>query len=221
MRQIPSKYILLFGLFAMIPLIVGLMIFSVFLSGEAHGIPEDFAVDNEQRIYLSYNSGVFVVDHEQFFAIWPPERSGGALSISEDDMLTIANAADVRVVDLTRSDLKSGRLEIIESYYAPGNVLYSIGIEQHQTDPQNGVNYRYKGSFFYYEIFREDSSGSHLFFAMPHSDYVWNIAAVICFILYFLYLGSGFLIIYRYAKKHPEIWGKFTWTCSFKVRNKG
>lgn len=43
-------------------------------------------------------------------------------SVSEDDMLTIANGAEIRVADLTRSDLKSGRLEIVKSVFAPNNV---------------------------------------------------------------------------------------------------
>lgn len=203
-KEIPTKFIFAFGFFAMASLIVGILISSVFLSGKARGIPTDFAVDNEERIYLSYGSGVFVAFEERFYAIWPQERDGGALSVSEDDMLTIANGAFVRVVDLTRSDLKVGQLEIVESYFAPDNDLYSIGIEQHQTDRQNGKTYRYKGNFFYYEIFREENGRSELFFSMPQNDYIWNLAVKIGTFTWSIFVLVGVLLLIAYLKQHPE-----------------
>jgi len=203
-KEIPTKFVFTFAFFAMASLIVGILISSVFLSGKAFGIPNDFAVDNEERIYLSYNSGVYVVMDGKFYAIWPPNRDGGALSVSEDDMLTIANGAEIRVADLTRSDLKAGRLELVKSVFAPNNVLYSIGMEQHETDPQNGITYRYKGNFFYYEIYREANGTSTLFFSMPRNDYIWNLAARICVIMWSIFVVAGVLLMIAYLKKHPE-----------------
>ncbi len=213
-----SKFFLACGIYSVVAIIVIMVFLTAFTSGVVFGVPHDFAVDNEGRVYLSYTSGVYMFDQGKRYAIWPPVEEGVALSISEDDQLTFAEPAQVRVVDLTKSDLKSGRLEVVKSYDAPANVLNSIGLEQHQTDRQNGVTYRYKSSFFYYEIFREDSSGSRLFFAMPHSDYVWSLAAKACFALFFLYVGLGLLAVYLFTKKHPDVWGKYTRTSLFKVR---
>ncbi len=203
-KETPTKFVFAFGFFAMTSLIAGILISSVFLSGKAHGIPNDFAVDNEKRIYLSYNSGVYIVMEGKFYAIWPPNRDGGALSVSEDDMLTIANGAEVRVADLTRSDLKAGRLEIVKSDFMPNNVLYSIGLENHETDQQNGITYRYKGNFFYYEIFREENGKSELIYSMPRNDYIWNLAVIIDVIAWSISLLVGVLLLIAYLKQHPE-----------------
>ena len=109
-------------------------------------------------------------------------------------MLTIANGAEIRVEDLTRSDLKSGRLEIVKSVFAPNNVLYSIGLEHHETDPQNGITYRYKGNFLYYEIYREGNGTSTLFFSMPQADRAWTLAARIGFVMWIPYVLGGILL---------------------------
>ena len=203
-KGIPTKFVFAFGFFAMTSLIVGILFSSVFLSGKAHGIPYDFAVDNEMRIYLSFKDGVYAVDEGQFYAIWPPNRDGGALSVSEDNMLTIANGAEVRVADLTRSDLKAGRLEIVKSDFAPNNALYSIGLEDHETDRQNGITYRYKGNFFYYEIFREENGRSEQFFSMPRNDYRWNLAVKIGVFMWSIFVLVGVLLMIAYLKKNPE-----------------
>ena len=133
--KVPMKFFLIWGLYSAVAIIAIMVYLFAFTSGIVFGVPNDFAVDNEERIYLSYDSGVYVVDQGNRRAIWPNERNTPALSVSEDDMLTIAHGAEVRVADLTRSDLKSGRLEIVKSFFAPENVLYSIGMDQHRSDP--------------------------------------------------------------------------------------
>ena len=202
--KVPMKIFLIWGLYSVVAIIAIMTFVTAFSSGIVFGIPADFAVDNEERIYLSYNSGVYVVIEGKFYAIWPPNRDGGALSVSEDDMLTIANGAEIRVADLTRSDLKSGRLEIVKSVFAPNNVLYSIGLEHHETDPQNGITYRYKGNFFYYEIFREEKGKSELLYSMPPADRAWTLAARIGFVLCFPFGLSAILLWNAYFKRHPE-----------------
>jgi len=202
--KVPMKFFLIWGLNSAVAIIAIMTLFTVFSSGVLFGVPEDFAVDTEERVYLSYTSGVYVVDQGKRRAIWPNEKSTPALSISEDDMLTMANAADVRVVDLSRSDLKSGRLEIVKSYFAPDNVLYSIGMDQHHSDPQNGVTYHYQSDFNNFEIFREKSGKSELLYSMPQADRAWTLAAQIGFGLWFPYVLSAILLWSFYLKRHPE-----------------
>lgn len=202
--KVPMKFFLIWGLYAAVVLIAITAFLTAFSSGVIFGVPGDFAVDNEERIYLSYDSGVYVFDQGKRRAIWPNEDSVPALSVSEDDMLTIATGADVRVVDLTKSDLKTGRLEVVKSDFVPNNVLYSIGMDQHHSDPQNGITYRYKGNFFYYEIFREENGKSKVFYAMPQADRAWTLAARIGFAMWFPYVLSAILLWSFYFKRHPE-----------------
>ncbi len=53
-------------MFVFIPVLVMVILISVFSGGKAHGIPYKFAVDNEQRIYMSFNSGLYVVENGRF-----------------------------------------------------------------------------------------------------------------------------------------------------------
>ena len=119
-------------------------------------------------------------------------------------MLTMANISDVRVADLNKSDLKAGRLEVVQFYVAIDNVLYSIGMEHHQTDPQNDTTYRYQGSFHDFQIFREENGKSELLYSMPQADRVWTLAARIGFVMWIPYVLGGILLWSFYFKRHPE-----------------
>lgn len=202
--KVPMKFFLFWGLYSAVAIIAIMTFLTAFTSGVVFGVPADFAVDNEERIYLSYDSGVYVVDQGNRRAIWPNERNTPALSVSEDDMLTIAHGAEVRVADLTRSDLKSGRLEIVKSFFAPENVLYSIGMDQHRSDPQNGATYCYQSDFNNFEIIREKSGKSELLYAMPQADRAWTLAARIAFVLWIPYILSAILLWSSYFRRHPE-----------------
>lgn len=202
--RIPPKYLFFYGVYTFIPVLVMVILISVFSGGKAHGVPVEFAVDNEQRIYMCFNSGLYVVENGRFTFLLPENKGSYALSVSDDDMLTIADPLDIRVVDLAKSDLTSGHLEVVQKTRARGNALYDIWSEDWKTDPQNGATYHIQTRSHYYEILREDANGTSLFFTMPHSDYVWNIIAKTAFALFFVYIFVGLLIIFRYAKKHPE-----------------
>jgi hypothetical protein len=202
--KIPPKYLFFYGVYTFIPVLVMVILISVFSSGKAHGVPNEFAVDNEQRIYMCFNSGLYVVENGRFTFLLPGQKASYALSVSDDDMLTIADPIDIRIVDLAKSDLTAGHLEVVKKNRARGNALYDIWSEDWKTDPQNGATYRIQTRSNYYEILREDASGTSVFFSMPHSDYVWNIVVKICCALFFVYFVGGFLVIFRYAKKHPE-----------------
>ena len=202
--KVPMKFFLIWELCSAVAIIAIMAFLTAFSSGIVFGVPDDFAVDNEERIYLSYDSGVYVIDQGKRRAIWPNEKGTPTLSVSEDDVLTMANYSDVRVVDLTKSDLSTSHLEVVQSYVAIDNVLYSIGMDQHHSDPQNGKTYRYKGNFFYYEIFREENGKSKLFYAMPQADRGWTLAARIGFVMWFPYVLSGILLWNAYFRRHPE-----------------
>lgn len=100
-EKVPMKFFLVWGLFSAVAFTAIMVFLAAFSSGVVFGVPVDFAVDNEERVYLSYESGVYVVEQGKRCAIWPDEKHSPALSVSEDDMLTMANTADVRVADLT------------------------------------------------------------------------------------------------------------------------
>jgi len=202
--KVPMKFFLIWGLYSAVAIIAIMAFLTAFSSGVIFGVPGDFAVDNEERIYLSYDSGVYVVDQGKRRAIWPNEERAPALSVSEDDMLTMANISDVRVVDLNKSDLKTGRLEVVQSYVAIDNVLHSIGMEQHETDPQNGATYRYQGSFHDFQIFREENGKSELLYSMPQADRGWTLAARIGFVMWIPYVLSAILLWSFYLNRHPE-----------------
>lgn len=179
-----------------------------------HGRPCAFAVDNEQRLYLSFGSGVFAVEDGQFRFLAPSSRYDFALSVSEEDNLTISGPVDVRVVDLNQSDISSGSMDVVERYSGSDNALFDNREENWKTDVQNGVTYRYEGTSFYYEILRDDGAETSVFFAMPHSDYVWHIVAVSAFAFFFIYIGTGVLFINLFViKKHPEFYRhvKYPW----------
>lgn len=212
-EKVPMKFFLVWGLYATVAIVAIMVFLAAFSFGVVFGIPVDFAVDNEERVYLSYDSGVYVVEQGKRNAIRLDEKRSPALSVSEDDMLTMANFANVRVADLTRSDLKSGRLEIVKSCFAPDNVLYSIGMDQHLSDPQNGATYLFQSGFNNFEIYREKGGKSELFYSMPRSDRAWTLAAKICFILWFPYVLSAIFLWSIYYKRHPEYAKKAPYLC--------
>ncbi len=79
--KVPMKFFLIWGLYSAVAIIAIMVYLFAFTSGIVFGVPNDFAVDNEERINLINNSGVYVVKRK-FYAILPPNRDGGALSVS-------------------------------------------------------------------------------------------------------------------------------------------
>lgn len=202
--KVPMKFFLVWGLYSAVAIIAIMVLLTAFSSGVVFGIPVDFTVDNEERVYLSYDSGVYVVEQGKRYAIWPDEKHSPALSVSDDDMLTIADPLDIRIVDLAKSDLTSGHLEVVQKTRARGNALYDIWSKDWKTDPQNGATYRFQSGFNNFEIYREKGGKSELFYSMPRSDRAWTLAAKIGFILWFPYVLSAIFLWSIYFKRHPE-----------------
>lgn len=204
LSKTPPRFFLACGAYSAFALIVIMVFLTAFTSGVVFGVPSGFAVDNEQRVYLSYSSGIYVFDQERQHAIWPPIGQSVSLSISEDDLLTIADSSDVRIIDLTKSNPIAGQLEVVKRYSGSDLTPDTNERENWKTDSQNGVTYRYQGNAFYYQIFREGNGESELFFSIPQADYVWNLAAKIAFAAFFPYVLAGLLLWGAYFKRHPE-----------------
>jgi hypothetical protein len=214
LNKVPFKYIVLYGLYLLVPIVCFFILASVFLSGGVHGRPCAFAVDNEQRLYLAFDNGLFIMEEGQSRLLIPTQEYDFALSISEEDILTAAGPSEVRVLDLSQVDITSDIIPAVKRYSDPDNALFGNREENWKTDVQNGVTYRYEGTSFYYEILRDDGAETSVFFAMPHSDYVWHIVAVSAFAFFFIYVGTGVLFIKLFViKKHPEFYRhvKYPW----------
>lgn len=204
-NKVPPKKLFLVGILTFIPVLAALLLYSLNYTGNPQGIPHEFAVDNEERVYLSLDSGIYVAEDDRLTLLLPPTRYGYALSVSEDDMLTIADASVIRIVDLAKSDLASGHLEVIKRTHALYSALYSIWRENWETDSQNGVTYRLRHITYYYEILREDKDGSAVILRKPYSYGIWDSLARNSILFLSLYLGAEIILISIYVKKHPEI----------------
>ena len=203
--KVPAKYLVLYILFCLIPIVCLFVLVSVFGSGNVHSLPHAFAVDNEQRLYLAFNNGLFIMEEGQSRLLIPTQEYDFALSISEEDILTAAGPSEVRVLDLSQVDITSDIIPAAKRYSDPDNALFDNREENWKTDVQNGVTYRYEGTSFYYEILRDDGAETSVFFAMPHSDYVWHIVAASAVAFFSIYIGAAVLFTRLYVKKHPEL----------------
>ena len=203
--KVRPKHLFLFFVFTFVPCLVALLLYLMNFTAAPYGSPREFAVDNEQRIYMSFDSGLYVVANDRFVLLLPEERYGYALSVSDDDMLTIAGPMNIRIIDLAKSDLASGHMDVVQMTTARDNALFDILRENWETDPQNGITYRLLRNSYYYEILREDKDGSSVFFRKPYSNDIWNYLARNSLIFLTLYLGAEILFIHFYVKRHPEI----------------
>ena len=204
-NKVPPKKLFFLGVFTFIPILAALLLYTMNFTGTPYGSPQGFAVDNEERIYISFESGLYVVVDGRFVLLLPEEQYGYALSVSEDDMLTIADASVIRIVDLAKSNLVSGRMEVVKRTHALYSALYSVWRENWETDSQNGVTYRLRHISYYYEILREDKDGSTVILRKPYSNGIWDSLARNSILFLTLYLGAEIILISFYVKKHPEI----------------
>ncbi|MEN6417694.1 MAG: hypothetical protein ABFC73_02110, partial [Clostridiaceae bacterium] len=125
-NKVPPKKLFLVGILTFMPILAALLLYSLNFTGNPQGIPHEFAVDNEERVYLSLDNGIYVAENNRLTLLMPPTRYGYALSVSDDDMLTIADASVIRIVDLAKSDLASGRMEVIQRTHSIDSALYNL-----------------------------------------------------------------------------------------------
>lgn len=204
-NKVPPRKLFLVGILTFIPILAALLLYSLNFTGYPQGIPHEFAVDNEERVYLSLDNGIYVAEDGRLTLLLPPTRYGYALSVSDDDILTIADASVIRIVDLAKSDLASGRMEVIQRTHSLDSALYNVWRENWETDSQNNATYRLVHITYYYEVLREDKDSSTVILKKPYSNEILDSLARNSILFLTLYLGAEIVLISIYVKKHPEI----------------
>ncbi len=217
-NKVPPKKLFLVGILTFIPILAALLLYSLNFTGYPQGIPHEFAVDNEERVYLSLDNGIYVAEDDRLTLLLPPTRYGYALSVSDDDMLTIADASVIRIVDLAKSDLASGRMEVIQRTHSLDSALYNVWRENWETDSQNNATYRLVHITYYYEVLREDKDGSTVILKKPYSNEILDSLARNSILFLTLYLGAEIVLISIYVKKHPEIQKQVTASSGMRKR---
>jgi len=202
--KLPKTFYYLFAVLSV--LAIGLVLpVSQYASGNAHAFPESFAVDNEQRLYLSFGSGGYVVSDGQFERILPSYDQRKTLWISDDNLLSYARNNHITVYDINQSDPEHGDLLKIDDFRADDESFYDSSYGFGMTDEQNGARYTYSRTLFRYTITQEQNGEQSVFFEMPQKDIAWGVVTFLHIVLICALLIGSLLYIYRYAAKHPEI----------------
>jgi len=170
-----------------------------------HLKPAYFAVDNEERVYLGFNNGVYAAEGDCFYPVLTGTAQCPTITISDDDVLFIADMGDYTAVDLKSSVPEEGI--IVKQTISPEQTRERFGkksLDQYKADEQGGISYRYKKTLFEYEIVREVENGEQLLFGMPRAEYVLNMVTELGFALLMLSVVVLVATTYLYASKHPE-----------------
>ena len=171
-----------------------------YASGNAHAFPEAFAVDNQQRLYLLFGSGGYVVSDEQFEHILPSYDRSKTLWILDDNLLTYARNNHITVYDINQSDPEHGDLLKIDDFRAPDESFYGSSYGFGMTDEQNGVQYTYSRTLFRYTITQEQNGEQSVFFEMPQKDFVWNLVVAFSIVVF----AAGILIFLLINMSHSD-----------------
>jgi hypothetical protein len=160
-----------------------ILLVALYASGNAHAFPESFAVDNQQRLYLLFGSGGYIVTDEQFERILPSNDEHKMLWISDENLLSYARSNHITVYDLNQSDPEHGDLLEIDDFRTSDTAFYELSYGFGMTDEQNGVEYTYSRSFLHYTITQKVNGEESGFFEMPKKDFIWNLIANLCKLL--------------------------------------
>jgi hypothetical protein len=204
-RKLPKKYQKRFWILGACGFCVALIMLFLFYSGP-HLKPDYFAVDSDERVYLSFINGVYLAEEDRFYPVLTGTMQSPTIAISDDDVLHVADRGDYTAIDLNSSAPKEGSVakQTISADQA-GDLFDQKNLEQRKFDEQDGINYRYKKTLFDYKVVCESDGGERLLFQMPRSEYVLNMVAEIGFALLMLSIAVFVLTTYRYASKHPEM----------------
>jgi len=211
-RKFPKKFQTRFWILGAFAACIAL--FQFFCSfGGPHFKPDFFAVDSDERVYLSFINGVYLAEEDRFYPVLTGTMQSPTIAISDDDVLYVADRGDYTAIDLNSSAPEEGIIAKQTISADQAGVLFDQkNLEQRKFDEQDGINYRYKKTLFDYKVVRESDSGERLLFQMPRSEYVLNMVAEIGFALLMLSIAVFVLTTYRYASKHPETITKLTLT---------
>ena len=182
----------------------------VYVNDGPHLMPDFFAVDNEQRVYLSYNSGVYVVEDDRFYPVLSETTQSPTISITDQDILYVADVGEYTAIDLNSSVPKDGNIqsEIVSADAVRGMFDHDED-SYHKTDEQNGTHYRYDRGLFRYEIVQETNLGDRVLYQMPQREYALNLFVWIVSVIIALWGVIDLLISYSYAVKHPETFTEY------------
>lgn len=192
LKLLPLSILSLLALFVFIPL---------YASGSVHMFPYAFTVDNQQRLYMLFESGVYVCINDQSILVLPrnEHKVKEQLYISHDNQLIFLHGTVKSVFDLDQSFPEDGYLLLkSETAITDMSILeHSYGFKNR--DEQGGAVYTYHQGLFTYSIMREEAGESNLFYKMPRKDILWNLF----FDAYIFAMIVGILaILYQYSKAY-------------------
>lgn len=211
-RKLPRKFQIWFRIIGACGFCSAVVMLLLFFTGP-HLVPHDFTVDSEERVYLSFINGVYLAEGDRFFPVLKGTMQSAAITISDDDVLYVADMGDYTAIDLNSSKPEEG---IIVQHTISADQADRIFIDKRpervKSDEQNGSVYLFHETLFGYTIVREIDGGEQLLFQMPRLEFVLNMVAKTGFALLMLSVAVFVLTTYRYATKHPETITKLSLT---------
>jgi len=211
-RKLPKKFQTRFWILGVFSACIALFQFFCYFGGP-HLVPDYFAVDSEERVYLSFINGVYLAEGDRFYPVLAGTMQSPTIAITDDDVMYVADRGDYTAIDLNSSAPEEGIVtkQTISADQA-GDLFDQKNLEQRRFDEQDGIKYRYKKTLFDYTVVRESDGGEQLLFQMPRSEYILNMVAEIGFALLMLSIAVFVVTTYLYASKHPETITKLTLT---------
>ena len=198
--KVPTMFLIMKVRFLLIAIALILLTLIALSAGMRHGSPENIAVDNEKRLFLSYSRCLCVVSQNKICIISKFSEPIDDMAVSEDNFLCVKSGAQVHWFDLSRSDLEQ---KFLMSTTAPASTKDTpIGAHSEMVlpDEQNGITYSlsYKDNWFRYKIYSScETSGDQVFFIMPLVDllvdclmFILYAALIVCVIALLLYQNS-------------------------------
>ena len=161
--------------------------------------PHAFAVDNQRRVYLLFQNGVFVSKDNRMIAVQPSDavKVDQRLSVSEDNFLAYTRGTKESVYDLNQSEPEKGTFVLNRDPVAFDESSPDFNQESSMRDEQNGVFYTYQRTLLSYKIMQSVDGETSLFYQMPLKDMIWNLIVN----LYILAMVVGILIvIYQFVR---------------------
>ena len=208
-RKLPRKFQIWFRIISACGFCSATVMFLLLFTGP-HLVPYYFAVDSEERVYLSFINGVYLAEGDRFYPVLKGTMKFATITISDDEVLYVANMGDYSAIDLNSSKPEEG---VIAKHTISADQADRIFVDKRpervKSDEQNGFIYLFHETLFDYAVVRQSVGGDRLLFQMPQSEFVLNMIMKIGFAIIFLSIVVFVLATYRDKSKHPEAfaWG--------------
>jgi len=215
-QKLPRKFQIWFRILLTYGFCNALVMFFLLFSGP-HLIPRYFAVDSEERVYLSFNNGVYLAEGDRFYPVLKGTMQGAMIAISDKNVMYVADMGDYSAIDLNSSKPEEGVIvkQTISADQAD-RIFVDKRPEREELDEQNGFFYRYHETLFDYAVVRESDGGEQLLLQMPQSEYMLNMIVKIGFAIVFLSIAVFVVTTKLYESKHPEAFAR----SSDRIRNR-